>query len=146
MNPAWGYNPNSNDWPIEIPFMTATPEIQLTIEFLDPDATPEKQEKQTQTLYQQLRQMDGVAVQRVNAPDAPPGSRDAVSFLWNLLQAEVSLGSIKSLLGFLADRVGNKPIKIKAKLADGREFELEASSREELLAAEETIKRLASGT
>jgi hypothetical protein len=126
--------------------MTATPEMQLTFEFLDPDATPDKQEKLTQNLYQQLRQMEGVTIQRVAAPDPPEGSREAVSFLWGLLQADVNLSNIKTLFGFLSDRIGNKPIKIKAKLADGREFELEASSREELLAAEETIKRLASGT
>jgi hypothetical protein len=45
-------------------------------------------------------------------------------------------------LGFVGDRLGNKPIKIKVKLADGREMEIEASSREELRAAEETIARL----
>jgi hypothetical protein len=126
--------------------MTVPPETQLTFEFLDPDATPDKQEKLTQSLYQQLRQMEGVTPHRVAAPDAPAGSREAISFLWGLLKADVSLSSIGNLFGFLSDRIGNKPIKIKAKLPDGREFELEASSREELLAAEETIKRLASGT
>jgi hypothetical protein len=126
--------------------MTAPSDLQLTISFQDPSAPSDKQEKLTQSLYEQLRSMDGITIQRVSAPDAPAGSREALSFLWGVLQAEVSWGSIKNLFGFLSDRVGNKPIKIKAKLADGREFELEASSREELLAAEETIKRLASGT
>ena len=87
--------------------------------------------------------MDGVKVDRVPDPNPPEGSKAMFSFLWGLLQAEVSVASIKNLFGFLGDRIGNKPIKIKAKFGDGREFEVEASSREELLAAEETIKRLA---
>jgi hypothetical protein len=59
-----------------------------------------------------------------------------------LLQAKVGLDGVKGLIGFLDDRFGNKPIKIKVKFADGRECEIEASSRAELLAAEQTINRL----
>jgi hypothetical protein len=123
--------------------MTPNSSVQLTIDFQDPTTSIDKQEKLTQTLWQQLRDMDGVKVDRVPDPNPPEGSRAMFSFLWGLLQAEVSPASIKNLFGFLGDRVGNKPIKIKAKFGDGREVDIEVSSREELLAAEETIKRLA---
>ncbi len=122
--------------------MTTVPKVELTVTFRDPEATPEKQEKLTQTLWQQMRSLEGVSVDRVSDPNPPEGTRAMGSFLWGLLQGQVSLSSLKTLFGFLSDRIGNKPIKIKAKFADGREFELEANSREELAAAEETIKRL----
>ncbi|KAM3089620.1 hypothetical protein ACKFKG_33305 [Phormidesmis sp. 146-35] len=122
--------------------MTTAPKIELTITFQDPDASPEKQEKLTQTLLQQMRSLEDVNVDRVTDPNPPEGSRAVGSFLWGLLKAEASVASLRTLFGFLGDRMGNKPIKIKAKFADGREVELEASSREELAAAEETIKRL----
>lgn len=123
--------------------MTDSSNITLTISFQDQDTNIDKQEALTQSLWQQMRQMEGVKVDRVVDPNPPEGSREMVSFLWGLLQADVSVSSLKNLFGFLGDRVGNKPIKIKAKFPDGREYELEASSRAELAAAEETIKRLA---
>ncbi len=123
--------------------MTDSSNITLTIAFNDPDTSIDKQEALTQSLWQQMRHMEGVKVDRVVDPNPPEGSKEMVSFLWGLLQADVSVSSLKNLFGFLGDRVGNKPIKIKAKFSDGREYELEASSRAELAAAEETIKRLA---
>ncbi len=125
--------------------MTTNPLIELTISFADPDLDPEQQEQLTRNLWRQLRDIDGVTVERVPDPQPPEGSKAMLSFLWGLLKAEVSVASLKNLFGFLGDRIGNKPIKIKAKFGDGREFEIEASSREELTAAEETIKRLAGG-
>ncbi|PSB22043.1 hypothetical protein C7B65_01095 [Phormidesmis priestleyi ULC007] len=122
--------------------MTIAPNVELTFTFQDPDLSPEKQEKLTQTLWQQMRSLEGVKVDRVADPNPPEGNRALGAFLWGLLQAEVSVASLKNLFGFVGDRLGNKPIKIKAKFADGREIELEVSSREELAAAEETIKRL----
>jgi hypothetical protein len=122
--------------------MTTPSTLQLTLDFNAPDDNQEKQEKLTQTLYQQLQKMDGVKVERLVDPNPPGGVRGA-SFLWGLLQTDVNPENLKNLFSFLGDRLGNKPIKIKAKFDDNREFEVEVSSRAELLAAEETIKRLA---
>ena len=122
--------------------MSTVPKIELTLDFQDSES-PEKQEKLTQTTWQQMRQIDGVKVDRVTDENPPEGSKAFIgSFLLGLLKATVTLDGLKSLFGFLGDRFGNKPIKIKAKFADGREVELEASSREELELAEATLKRL----
>lgn len=121
--------------------MSTAPKLELTLSFQDAES-PEKQEKLTQTLWQQMRQIDGVKVDRVSDDNPPEGSRTFGAFLLGLLKATVTLDGLKSLFGFLGDRLGNKPIKIKAKFADGREVELEASSREELALAEETLMRL----
>lgn len=122
--------------------MSTASKLELMLSFQDAES-PEKQEKLTQTLWQQMRQIDGVKVDRVSDDNPPEGSKAFGSFLLGLLKATVTLEGLKSLFGFLGDRLGNKPIKIKAKFADGREVELEASSREELALAEETLKRLA---
>lgn len=121
--------------------MSTAPKLELTLSFQDAES-PEKQEKLTQTLWQQMRQIDGVKVDRVSDDNPPEGSKTFGAFLLGLLKATVTLDGLKSLFGFLGDRLGNKPIKIKAKFADGREVELEASSREELALAEETLMRL----
>ncbi|WNZ44494.1 hypothetical protein Q2T42_22090 [Leptolyngbya boryana CZ1] len=122
--------------------MSTASKLELMLSFQDAES-PEKQEKLTQTLWQQMRQIDGVKVDRVSDDNPPEGSKTFGAFLLGLLRATVTLEGLKSLFGFLGDRLGNKPIKIKAKFADGREVELEASSREELALAEETLKRLA---
>ncbi|MBE9033536.1 hypothetical protein IQ266_27800 [filamentous cyanobacterium LEGE 11480] len=115
--------------------------IELEIDFRDAARSPDVQEKQTQSLYQQMRGISGVEVERVADPNPPEGAKGA-TFLWGLLKAKVGWDSIKNLTGFLGDRLGNKPIKIKVILGDKPEFEIEASSRAELRAAEEAINRL----
>jgi ferric-dicitrate binding protein FerR (iron transport regulator) len=116
--------------------------ISLTIEFIDPNMDEDRQEGLTQALYRDMRDLPGVRVDRVTDTTEDAKRRSAGAFLWGLLQAKVGLDGVKNLFGFLGDRLGNKPIKIKVKLADGREIEIEASSRAELVAAEETIDRL----
>ncbi|MBD2329702.1 hypothetical protein [Alkalinema sp. FACHB-956] len=115
--------------------------IHLEFDFQDQTA-PEKQETQTQMIFQQGRMIPGVTMERVVDPNPPEGIRSPGRVLWGLLQAEVSPASLKNLFGFLGDRLGNKPIKIKAKFADGREFELEASSQAELATARTMLEEL----
>ena len=117
-------------------------QIKLVLDFQEADGDRQKQETLTQQLFQQLRQMRGVSVERISDPNPPKGSR-GISFLWGLLQADVSLDSIKNLGKFLGDRLGDKPVKVEAKFPDGREYKAEASSREELAAAVEAIEKLA---
>jgi hypothetical protein len=122
--------------------MSTSQIISLTIEFSDPSLDDDRQEALTQAIYRDMRDLPGVTVDRVEDSTEAAGRRGAAAFLWGLLQAKVGADGVKNLFGFLGDRMGNKPIKIKVKLVDGREMEIEASSRAELLAAEETIDRL----
>ena len=115
--------------------------VSLELNFQD-DAPEATQEKLTVSLYQQLQKVSGLKVDRV-AEVAPDGSRSSGRFLWGLLQAEVGIPGIKDLFGFLGDRLGDKPIVIKAKFADGRVFEMTAHSRAELAAARETLEAMA---
>ena len=115
--------------------------VSLELDFQD-DAPEATQEKLTVSLYQQLQKVPGLKVDRV-AEVAPDGSRSSGRFLWGLLQAEVGIPGIKDLFGFLGDRLGDKPIVIKAKFADGRVFEVTAHSRAELAAGRETLEMMA---
>ena len=115
--------------------------VSLELDFQD-DAPESTQEKLTVSLYQQLQKVPGLKVDRV-AEVAPDGSRSSGRFLWGLLQAEVGIPGIKDLFGFLGDRLGDKPMVIKAKFADGRVFEMTAHSRAELAAARETLEAMA---
>ena len=115
--------------------------VSLKLDFQD-DAPEATQEKLTVSLYQQLQKVPGLKVDRV-AEVAPDGSRSSGRFLWGLLQAEVGIPGIKDLFGFLGDRLGDRPIVIKAKFADGRVFEVTAHSRAELAAGRETLEMMA---
>ncbi len=115
--------------------------VSIELNFQD-DSSEAKQEQLTVSLLQQLKSVPGLKVDRV-AEEAPDGSRGFGRFLWGLLQAEVSVASIKTLFGFLGDRLGDKPIVIKAKFADGRVFDVTASSKAELDAARETLEAMA---
>lgn len=115
--------------------------VSLELDFQD-DAPEAMQEKLTVSLYQQLQKVPGLKVDRV-AEVAPDGSRSPGQFLWGLLQTEVGIPGIKDLFGFLGDRLGDKPMVIKAKFADGRVFEMTAHSRAELAAGRETLEMMA---
>ena len=113
--------------------------LELNFQNDEPEAN---QESLTVSLYQQLQTVPGLMIDRV-AEVAPDGSRSSGRFLWGLLQAEVGIPGIKTLFGFLGDRLGDKPIVIKAKFADGRVFEMTAHSRAELAAGREALEAMA---
>ena len=121
--------------------------ITLTIAFTDPELDGEELEAQAQNLLIQLKDLDEVeAVNRVLDPNPPAGNKTVGGFLVGLLMTEVSVANFKKLGAFLGDRLGNKPVKLKVKAPDGRELELEASSREEFDYAYEKAQAFLKGT
>ena len=121
--------------------------ITLTIAFTDPELDSEELEAQAQNLLVQLKDLDEVeAVNRVLDPNPPAGNKAIGGILVGLLTAEVSVANFKQLGAFLGDRLGNKPVKLKVKAPDGRELELEASSREEFDYAYEKAQAFLKGT
>ena len=112
--------------------MVSEPTVTLTIAFNDPELDSEELEAQAQNLLAQMRDLDEIeTVDRVLDPNPPEGNKAIGGMLVGLLMAEVSVANFKKLGGFLGDRLGNKPIKLKVKAPDGRELELEASSPQE---------------
>jgi hypothetical protein len=115
--------------------MTLTSPIQLTIAFNDPDLDSEERDEQAQRLMAELKQMDEVErVDRVLDPNPPEGNKALGGFLPGWLMAEVSAANAQKLVGFLGDRLGNKPIELSVE-GNGKKLSVKASSREELEAA-----------
>ncbi len=112
--------------------MTENSGIKFTIAFTDPELDAEEQEAEAQKLLTQLEDLEEVTTDRVLDPHPPAGNKAVGAILFGLLTAEISKENFKKLAAFLVDRLGNKPIKLKVKAPDGRELEVEASSKEEL--------------
>ncbi|MBE9207474.1 sugar ABC transporter permease [Nostoc sp. LEGE 06077] len=112
--------------------MVTTSNVQVTVSLAELGLDDEELQAQVQNLLPQLREVDGVEdADLVAVAEVPEGSKALGGFLLGLLNAEVNAKNLKSLFGFLGDRFGNKPIKILLKAPDGREINIEASSREE---------------
>ncbi|MEH2194736.1 MAG: sugar ABC transporter permease [Nostoc sp.] len=112
--------------------MVAISNVQVTISLAELGLDDEELQTEVQNLLPQLREVDGVEdADLVAVENAPKGTKSISGFVWGLLKAQVKASNIKSLFKFLSDRFGNKPIKIGVKAPDGRELNIEASSREE---------------
>jgi hypothetical protein len=116
--------------------MTAQSNVKFTITLSDPDLDEEELDEATRNLLQEMNKLDEVEqASLVKVEQAPVGSKSVAGFVLGMLQAEVSLTNIKMLLGFLGDRLGNKPIEMEVEAPNGRKLKVKASSREELLVA-----------
>ena len=122
--------------------MTTDATVTLTITLTDTTLTDEEREADTQQLFTELSDWDEIeSVARVADPNPPEGNKALGSFLIGLLQAEVSLPNGLKVIRFLGDRFGNKPMKLSGE-ANGKKFEIEVHSREELDAVVEAYKKL----
>ena len=114
--------------------------VTLTIQLVDPDLEEEELDEATRRFAAELREFEEVDnVERVPDTNLPEGAKPLASFLVGLLKAEVNLQNIKSVMGFIGDRLGNKAIEVEAEV-NGKKIKIKANSREELKAAMETAK------
>ncbi|NJO75348.1 MAG: hypothetical protein HC833_17235 [Leptolyngbyaceae cyanobacterium RM1_406_9] len=115
-------------------------DVKLTIAFNDPDLDLEERDEQAQQLMAELRQMDEVeTIDRVLDPNPPEGNKAIGGFLVGLLTAEANVANAMKLMGFLGDRLSNKPIELSVE-ANGKKLSVKASSREELEVAIKAAK------
>jgi hypothetical protein len=109
-----------------------TEQIALTITFSDPDLNAEELDDEVVRLLSDLNDRSDIdAVDRVRDPNPPDGNKSGGAFLVGVLMAEVSMANAKKVLGFLGDRLGNKPISFEVE-GNGKKLKVSASSREEL--------------
>ncbi|MBD2460129.1 hypothetical protein H6G89_03630 [Oscillatoria sp. FACHB-1407] len=119
--------------------------IKLTIAFIDPDLDLDEREEQTQRFIAELKELDEInTVDRVPDPNPPEGNKAIASFLMGILTTEVNPANAAKLLGFLGDRLGNKPIELSVE-GNGKKLSVKASSREELTAAIQADKEFIDG-
>lgn len=114
----------------------------LTIDFRESAAEPEWLERKTQSLFQQLKRIDDVTVERMvdSAPDA--GSRSIGRFAWGVLTSEISSDLVRPVLSRIFDVLLGKDkrvIKISAKQA-GREVNVEVSNKDDLLVVSQFLR------
>jgi hypothetical protein len=106
--------------------------IKLTLNFNDPDLTPEERDEYAQRLLAELKDVDEVeTVNRVLDPNPPEGNKALGAILVGLLTAQVNPENAKRVFGFLSDRLGGKAIELEVEV-NGKKLKVKAQSREEL--------------
>lgn len=110
-----------------------TSNIQLTISLSELDLDEEDLQAEVENLLPQIQEVDGVEeAGLVEVSEVPESSKSLTGYVLGMLKTVLlDKADIRNVFSFLRDRFGNKPIKLKLKAPDGRELDLEASSREE---------------
>lgn len=110
-----------------------TSNIQLTISLSELDLDEEDLQAEVENLLPQIQEVDGVEeAGLVEVSEVPESSKSLTGYVLGMLKTVlIDKADIRNVFSFLRDRFGNKPIKLKLKAPDGRELDLEASSREE---------------
>ncbi len=122
--------------------MTDQQTIQFTFAVNDPELDDEERQEIAQKLLRELRQLDEVE----NADFAKdsklePGAKSVLATIVGVLTAEVSIENIQKVLGFIGDRIPNKPVVIQVKVGE-QEVEIEAKSRKQLEDAQRVARQL----
>ena len=122
--------------------MTDKPTVEFTFAVNDPELDDKERQEIARKLLRELRQLDEVE----NADFAKdsklePGAKSVLATIVGVLTAEVSIENIQKVLGFIGDRIPNKPVVIKVKVGE-QEVEIEAKSRKELEDAERVVRQL----
>jgi len=111
----------------------STSNIQLTISLSKLDLDEEDLQEEVENLLPQIREVDGIeSAGLVEVSEVPESSKSLTGYVLGMLKTVlVDKANLQNVFSFLRDRFGNKPIKLVLKAPDGRELDLEASSREE---------------
>jgi len=117
--------------------------IQLVISLTDPELDAEEKDEEIENLLSQMRDLDEFEeISRVADPNPPAGSKSIAGFLVGVLKAEISVANLKKAIAFLSERLGNQPIEMKIKAADGREIQVKVSSMKDFDLVTEKAKEL----
>ena len=116
--------------------------IQFTFAIDDPELDDDRRQKFAQKLLRELRNLDEVEkCDRTEDSHPEAGSKPGFATLIGVLTAEVSVKNIQAFLGFLGDRLQDKPIKGSIKMGD-KHVEFEVKSRQELAEFKKTALNL----
>ncbi len=116
--------------------------IQFTFAIDDPEMEEERRQKIAQKLLGELKNLDEVErAERVENLNPESGSKPGLTTLIGVLRAKVKFKNIKDVLGFVGERLGDKPITVNVKVGQ-KEVNIKAKSRKELLEGERVAKEL----
>ena len=128
--------------------MITTSDIQLTISLSELGLDDEELQAEVENLLPQIRDVDGVEdADLVEVASVPENSKSLSGYALGMLKTVLlDKAHLKNVFSFLRDRFGNKPIKLILKAPDGRELNLEASSREEFAFAMQQAENFLNNT
>ncbi len=116
--------------------------IQFTFGLDDPELEDEERLRFSKKLLPELRNLDEVeSAERAEDLTPEAGSKPGFATLIGTLTAQVSFKNIKGFLGFLGDRLQDKPIKGSIKVGNN-EVTFEVKSPQELAEFEKTALNL----
>ncbi len=116
--------------------------IQFTFGLDDPELEDEERLRFSKKLLPELRNLDEVeSAERAEDLTPEAGSKPGFATLLGMVTAQVSFKNIKEFLGFLGDRLQDKPITGSIKVGNN-EVEFEVKSRQELAEFEKTALNL----
>ncbi|MFB2918651.1 hypothetical protein [Aerosakkonema funiforme] len=119
--------------------------IKLILALNDSNLDEEDLEEETQKLLNQMRQLDEVEeVNRVIDRNPPEGNKSFGGFLMGMLTAEVNPAKIKTVLGFLSNRLMGKSIELEVEFK-GKKLKVKASNQQELEAVIQAARRFVEG-
>ncbi|MBN3907841.1 MAG: hypothetical protein HWQ35_15140 [Nostoc sp. NMS1] len=125
--------------------MASTSNVQITIALQNSDLDDDELQAETQRLLQQMLELDEVEDANLyREAEAPAGSKSFTGLVVGWLTAQVNAKNIKTVMGFLSDRLGNKTIELEIE-ANGKKLKVKASSRQELEAAIEAAQKFVAG-
>ncbi|OUL23314.1 hypothetical protein BV378_21805 [Nostoc sp. RF31YmG] len=124
--------------------MSSESNVKLTIALSNPDLDAEEQERETRNFLREIKDLDVESAELVAVTDTPQGAKSVGGFLVGVLRTEVSLANCKKVLGFLRDRLGNKPIELEVE-ANGKKLKVKANSQQELTAVIEQAQKFVEG-
>ncbi|BAY13348.1 hypothetical protein [Calothrix sp. NIES-2098] len=124
--------------------MSSESNVKLTIALPNPDLDAEEQERETRNFLREIKDLDVESAELVAVTKTPQGAKSVGGFLVGVLQTEVSLANFKKVLGFLRDRLGNKPIELEVE-ANGKKLKVKANSQQELTAVIEQAQKFVAG-
>ncbi len=116
--------------------------IQFTFAFDEPELEDKERVKFAKKLLRELRNLDEVErADRTEDLTPAAGSKPGLATLIGSITTLVRVKNIKAFLGFLGDRLEDKPIKGSIKVGDNK-VEFEVKSRQELAEFEQTALKL----
>lgn len=125
--------------------MTSESTAKLTIALNEPDSDEERLDQITRNLLREIKEFDGIEQAGLVEVEAiPEGAKSIGSTLIGILNAEVSLTSFKTFMGFLWERLAGKLVELEVE-ANGKKLKVKAGSQQELLAAIQAAEQFVAG-
>lgn len=120
--------------------------VTIELDFRQPTDDPEVLERQTQTLWRELQAVDAIeSVGRVADPNPPEGNFSGGGLVPGLVKLALTPVNLGAAVGWLKQKLGKQPIKVKVKSARGDEYEIDVRNPDDFERVAAIAQKLALG-